>query len=290
MARKRERSRQAPRRFDALMKRLVEAAPTLWIQRLGFDEPASAEPVNPNLATIVREADTVPRVEAPDPYLVHVEYQSRRDVRLPRRLLQYNVLLNGRYNLPVETVALLLWPRADGPELTGVVELPRTNGAAYLRFEYRVVRPWQLAVEELLAGPLVTLPLVALAGLKPPEPRAVAGRIRARLETEPPAEAWFVATATGLLLSGRYRPELVRQIVEGMREMMQETWFYQSIMDEGRVEGQKRVLLRLGEKRFGRPDARTRTALEAVTDLQEIERLTDRLLDAASWEELLARP
>ena len=50
------------------------------------------------------------------------------------------------------------------------------------------------------------------------------------------------------------------------------------------------ILLRLGRKRFGAPHARTVAALEAITDLAQLEELNERLLDASSWEELLPAP
>jgi hypothetical protein len=44
----------------------------------------------------------------------------------------------------------------------------------------------------------------------------------------------------------------------------------------------------LGEKRFGAPDATTLEAVESIDDLDRLRRITDRLLDVESWQELLA--
>ncbi len=56
----------------------------------------------------------------------------------------------------------------------------------------------------------------------------------------------------------------------------------------GRTEEARKLLLRLGGKRFGAPDAQSRTALEAITSLEALEQLAERLLEAESWQELLA--
>lgn len=73
---------------------------------------------------------------------------------------------------------------------------------------------------------------------------------------------------------------------------MRESSTYQAILAEGEAQGRadeaRRILLRLGRKRFGPPDARDRAALQRVRDLERLERLTDRVLDVASWGELLA--
>lgn len=50
------------------------------------------------------------------------------------------------------------------------------------------------------------------------------------------------------------------------------------------------LLLRLGRKHFGSPDAETLAAVEAITDLARLERLGEQLLDAVSWRDLLATP
>jgi hypothetical protein len=50
------------------------------------------------------------------------------------------------------------------------------------------------------------------------------------------------------------------------------------------------MILRMGEKRFGPPDAATRAAVGGLTDLARLEELGVSLLDANSWQELLPAP
>jgi hypothetical protein len=57
---------------------------------------------------------------------------------------------------------------------------------------------------------------------------------------------------------------------------------------EGRTEEAHALLLRLGSKRFGTPDPQTLDILKATSEIEELERLADRLLEAESWLELLA--
>ena len=45
-----------------------------------------------------------------------------------------------------------------------------------------------------------------------------------------------------------------------------------------------------GRKRFGPPDAVIRKALKAITDVARLEQLSERLLEVASWQELLDLP
>lgn len=62
---------------------------------------------------------------------------------------------------------------------------------------------------------------------------------------------------------------------------------YQHGRLEGRAEYAQEMLLRLGAKRFGQPDEATVAAIHAITVPHRLDALIDRLLDAASWAELL---
>lgn len=69
---------------------------------------------------------------------------------------------------------------------------------------------------------------------------------------------------------------------------MEESTTYQAIIARGRTDEAKKILLRQGGKRFGPADARMRTAINAIADVERLEQLTERLLDVSSWDELLA--
>jgi predicted transposase YdaD len=84
--------------------------------------------------------------------------------------------------------------------------------------------------------------------------------------------------------------------------ILKDSSFYQVILKEGREEGRKegleqgeiqgarKLLIRLGRIRFGRLPKATRTAIEAIDDLERLERLSERLLTATSWADLLSEP
>jgi hypothetical protein len=58
--------------------------------------------------------------------------------------------------------------------------------------------------------------------------------------------------------------------------------------EEGRAEGERRILLRQGRQKFGKaPTKKQRKTLEAISDLAQLESLAGRLLDVNSWGELL---
>ena len=85
---------------------------------------------------------------------------------------------------------------------------------------------------------------------------------------------------------------------------MRQSTTYQAILREGRQEGlqegliegrvseAQRLLLRQGGLRFGPPDEPTRAAVEAIRDLDRLERMNDQVLDMSihDWEGLLGTP
>jgi hypothetical protein len=71
---------------------------------------------------------------------------------------------------------------------------------------------------------------------------------------------------------------------------MRESETIQAVLDKGRAQGIQWVLLHQGRKKFGDPDEPTRAALLGITDLERLDRLIERLLDVATWQELLQTP
>ncbi len=276
--------------FDATLKELVESYPDDWLAVLGITPAGPVRLIDADLSTITTQADKIMRIDAPKPWLMHIDLQASRDPTLDRRSLKYNVLAHDRHVLPVRTVIVLLRPEADAPNLTGSYQYEAPEGDTTLEFRYRVVRLWQQPVETVLAGGVGTLPLAPLCQVAAPELPAVIDRMGARIQAEAtPAEAAVLWTSTYILMGLRYPLEVAAHLLRGVRDM-RESSTYQAILDEGRVEGERRALLLLGTKRFGPPDAPTREVIERLDSPGKLERLTERLLDVSSWDELLSPP
>jgi hypothetical protein len=71
---------------------------------------------------------------------------------------------------------------------------------------------------------------------------------------------------------------------------MHESSAYQLILDEGRIDALQKTLLRQGRRRFGPPTEAATTTVNGITDLERLERKTERLFDVSNWQELLDTP
>lgn len=71
---------------------------------------------------------------------------------------------------------------------------------------------------------------------------------------------------------------------------MQESDTYLMILDEGQMKHARKTILILGEDRFGSADESIKSQLSNITDLDRLERMILRTIEAADWQEILATP
>ena len=138
------------------------------------------------------------------------------------------------------------------------------------------------------------VPLAPLTNIAEEALPGLVQRMADRINAEPQPRAAMLWTATYLLLGLRFSNDFAYHLLEGVHNM-QESTTYQAILEEGRNEGlvegrneglmkgrvteAQRLLIMLGEERFGEPDGATRDLIEATHDLERLERLTKRVID-----------
>lgn len=134
-----------------------------------------------------------------------------------------------------------------------------------------------------------------LAGLPEGVPQedglaTVVQRVIERLEKEtPPDQTLRMLTAAFVLTGMLVQREAARRIFRKV-SVMRESDTYMAILDEGREEEAKKMLLLQGRERFGSPGEATKAQLQAISDLERLERLIISVLRVSSWQELLETP
>jgi hypothetical protein len=287
------------KRFDASGKSLIAAFPRDWLALLGIEVPASVpvEAVDADLSTVTASADKVVRVGGPEPWIFHGELQAGRDASLPGRARLYNAAAAHRHGVPVRTVLFLLRPEADSPALTGEW-VRRPPGGPESVFRYEAVRLWRWPVESVLSAGIGTLPLATLCDRGGVSPDEVFRRLDGRLSAEaPPGVAEELLTAAAILsglLKANPFGEMLRKAVTKMRE----STVYQEILAEGEARGEargkareaRRMLLLAGETHLGPADGSVVSRLDAIADVDRLERMCRRLVKSGSWDDLLSTP
>jgi hypothetical protein len=281
--------------FDATLKDLAVVDPVQFLTALDGPPALPVRLLNVDLSTVTTTADLAFGLGDPLREVVHLDAQASADADKHRDVLVYNALLHRQYRAPVHSILLLLRPQAQHSSQTGSIGYAARPGRGRMDFGYEIVPLWERPVEALLASGLATLPLATLGRL--PEGvaleeglRRVVNEVFERLHREAtPGMFERLMTATWVLTGLRVQRQQARAIFQGI-PAMRESDTYQAILDEGRVEGVQRTLFRRGRNKWGEPDEPSRAALRAITDLDRLDRLSDRLEEVRSWQELLQTP
>jgi hypothetical protein len=278
--------------LDVSTKELIWDGPADWLRRYGIDTAGGLEVVDSDASTLTAAADKIIKVNGEQPFLVDLEPHSYHDIDVVRRLWLRQAALDHRHNLPVLTLLILLYKKANSPGLSGVYERRLPDGTLTNWYHYRVVRLWEEDPEDYLNAGIAVVPLAPLTNVSRADLPGVVHRMRQRIDAEPRPRANTLLTVAYFLMGLRYPDDLVQQLLGGVKDMIESATYRKVLNDglqEGRILGERRLLLRVGTKKFGEPDAAIVAALDAIQDADRLEALGLRIIDAdvRGWEDLL---
>jgi Domain of unknown function (DUF4351) len=242
-------------------------------------------------------------------FLIHIENQSTPQAAFGRRMFRYFTAFFEKFDLPVYPIVVFSYdqPYRAEPDIFAM-DFPDGD---MLRFHYRVVQlnrlPWRRFMKQ--ANPVASalmakmkiaprdrhrvklecLRLLATLKLDPARMRLISGFVDSYLRLTREEERRFERA----IVSSGLAPAEKEQIMEVITSWMQagiERGIEQGIaqgIERGEQREAQSVILRLGTRRFGSPTGEVETALQAANQ-ERLELLVDRLLEAESWEELLA--
>ena len=304
--------------YDAAGKELMELKPEAFLQYVDVPADGPVSLIESDFSTVTAQVDSVFRVEAESPYLVHIELQANRDDDLPRRLRRYNGMIDLRHKLPTLSAVILLRPEADHKDINGHYSMKMPFGFLVDSFNYYVIRAWECSAESLLTGDLGFLPFAPLANVPVDEVPDVLRRVDERLRRETTREEAGILMQISLVWAGLVLDKgTIHEILGGLKtmSMIDESSYVRIWLDkgkeegltegklegkaegklegltegkiEGKIEGERAIILRLGRKRFGEPDAATLEKLESIQQIERLEEISDRLITATNWIEAI---
>ncbi len=239
-------------------------------------------------------ADKVVFVDDPLPWILHTEFQSNRDPSLEWRVPWYNGILEYKHKCLVHSLVVLLNREAETPGLTGEWLRKFEGEKPYRYLRYQVVRVWELHAEQLAMGSWGLFPLAPLCDDAKALMPGLIQRMGERLIREYPdqAEAKTLWTVTDELVGLGYRDPILSIILQEMDSMLnlEHSPSYQKIVAKGEVKSLREIILRMGTKKFGKPSAKVQREVTAITSVERLLELSERILDVATWRELLGKP
>jgi len=260
--------------WDKKMKRLFREAPEDFVEWLFpgakfmgiVSNELDGEPIYTDmLCEIMLNEERV---------LLHIEFQRRRDSRMAVRMWEYNVRATLQYQCPVWSVVIYLKPDSTVAEPVLARKLP--DGRVIHRFEFEVIRLWEIATQELkqkgLVGLLPLLPLTregarreiieeAIIGLMPPGEEGKAELLTltyglASLALENEADQEWLSRRFEMLQDILRETKAYREMTKESRQEGREEGIREGREEgirEGKLEGLREALLTLVQARFSNP-------------------------------------
>jgi hypothetical protein len=205
--------------FDATLNALLSVRPDDWAayfaQAVAIP-PGPCEILDTDLATTI-QADRIFRINGEKPALLHLELEANPRTGVPRGLMRYNTFIDHQFGLPVETVLILLRPKAEASDQNGLYTRYGTGGNIIAQFRYRVERVWRRPMADWLAGGPSLAPLALLTDEAGADLEGALGRFRTSLEAHQLGEDVIrsVIGSSYVLCGLRYEKERVVKCTGG---------------------------------------------------------------------------
>jgi hypothetical protein len=234
------------------MKWLIRQSPQALVSFLLQDAVFAGE-VDRELQAPSVTGDTLYRVTyRGEPIVLHVEFQTRHDPDMGKRLWEYNALTHIHTKLPVHSVVIYMLKAGKLVESPHVVWLP--DGQPTQRLDFCSIKLWELdpAIFERpeLVGLLPLLPLT-----KDSKKRETVTKVVAKLKKAGRQDLFMVGYALSeLVFTAEGDREWLKASFFMQQDFIKNTWTFQHVREEGKEEGLQegleRQIIRFIEFRF----------------------------------------
>lgn len=292
------------KKFDSTLNTMIDTHPEEWaacFAKIAGIPPGRASVIDTDLATNV-QADKIFLIESAPPCLLHLELVVNPRLGIPNDLLRYNILADRAHDLPVESVLILLRPKARASDQTGVHQRYGVAGQLITEFRYRVERVWERSVNFWFEAGLTLSPLAILTDEANADLEGTLNRFRCHLDHhgEDKIERQNLISSSYVLSGLRYNPNQIDALYRRLNMLMEESTTYQEILktgfekgertgfEKGEIKALRKIIRDLGSSKFGTPNEETLQALGSITDREKLDRLVNSILSASTWNELLA--
>src|SRR2546421_2827225 len=231
------------RPWDKRMKRLFWEAPQDYVEWLlpeaHFISNMSAELENETLYADLLFDIILNGIHI----LLHIEFQRNRDSKMAERLWEYNLKATRKYKCPVWSVVIYLKNDGKVAKAPLIRELP--NGRVVHRFDFEVIRLWEISAKELkqkgLVGLLPLLPLTKGGAQREVIEEAIVELMPAGEEPKSELLTLMYGLASLAFEDETDQEWLIRRFTK-MYDILRETRAYQEMTKESREEGRQEGL------------------------------------------------
>lgn len=242
--------------YDITLKYLSDKFPEHFVNLIfeGFD--GDVELLDKELPLSRRDSDYLVTVKngncVDGDFILHIEFQSSYDARMPERMLSYYTRIREKHKLPVYPVVIYLNSEDCGSNIKDIFE-NSLHGLDIIKFRYKVLKLWELDADTIIDNCLYGLyPIVPLTEHGSMDDGAYLAKffdIVNNIDIEDKVLKADIAACTGILAGLKYSKELISSLMKV--ELMKESVIYQSILSEGKAEGMEKSIVAVLSVRFG---------------------------------------
>jgi predicted transposase/invertase (TIGR01784 family) len=266
--------------FDPTCKFLAENFPADFATWL-LGEPIALTKLSPTeLSLEPIRADSLILLSSAD-IIVHLEFQTEPDSIMAFRMADYYLRLFRRFpNKKIIQIVIYLTPTNSDLVHQTVFE------TEVMRHQFQVIRLWEQPTQPFLeATGLLPLAVLTQTPDRAQTLRQVAAKIEAILEKRVQSN---IAASAGILAGLKLERDFINQVLR--KDIMQQSVIYQEWIEEGRAEGrldgERSLILRLLTCRVGEMPPELRTKVQSLS-LTQLEALGEALLDFSEPADLL---
>jgi predicted transposase/invertase (TIGR01784 family) len=230
----------------------------------------NVEPIRADSVLFLRSAELI----------LHIEFQTEPRVDIPFRMADYYLRLRRKFpEVAIQQIVIYLKPTSSH-----LVRQTRYE-TEVMTHQFRVIRLWEEPVETFLGTPGL-LPYAVLSNAENKEEilRQVTEEIEKVTDRR---EKSNLAAATSILAGLELTEEVIRRLMGS--PVMRESTMYQSILregrTEGRVEGERELVLKLLNRKVGGLSPQLQAKVSSLA-IDRLESLGEALLDFQSIADL----
>lgn len=270
---------------DISGKRLIGLYPDGWVKWVTQSSGTVAQVIlDSEFQWLSRDSDILIKAysEEEGEFISLTELQFRPDTRMPVRIRAYAALAEEKYNVRVHPVVVNIFPP------TGNTPIPTRYESSIMgleaRQDYEVINLWEIDAEVAFQPELkALLPLATV--MKGGANETTLRRAAVRLQQEERSED--LQRLLGIFSSYVLGGNIVDKVLNFATQALLESPWGQEILQEGEVQGSRRLIQSQIRCRFGEVPEAVEANLQRL-NREQLELFAERLMNVNSLEELMA--
>jgi len=300
-----------PGQWDDLMKLLIRLKPqhlVSWLLQEAIVQNRLSEEFK-----ITMYADGLFLVTQDNlPFLVHIEFQSKSDMRMGERLRAYNTLASQEHDyLPVYSCVVYLRKNINVTTSPLIIKLP--TGQEICRFHYGIIELSKLKAEELLQLGLAGVVPLAVLTKNGTQPEIVDTMVSRLIESKEPELLAILFALGGIAFPRGEAQEWFRKRFRMFHDLIRDTWVYEEFgqeyfekglsqglekglsqglekglsqgLEKGEIRGIRQGILAVVQVRFPGLGKIARAKVEQINSLPLLQDLLDRISQVQTIQE-----